>query len=100
MGIRVVCLFDADKDTNPVHVAYAKAFQRHEKEQNCLFAKMALEPDLEHVLQIVPDYKLLSFEKPVNIFQHTFATNYVKDKVLELADLIKMMFDTMQIRRN
>ena len=95
VGIRTVCLFDTDKETNPVHQAYAKAFQYREKNYEHMFSKLALSPDLEHVLQIDPDYKMASFEKPVHIFQHTFETDQVKDKVIELANLIKVMFDQM-----
>jgi hypothetical protein len=57
---------------------------------------MALNPDLEHVLDIVPDYKLLSIEKPVNIYHNTFATDNIKDKVSKLSDVIKVLFDKME----
>ncbi|MDD6467368.1 MAG: hypothetical protein PUF50_04215 [Erysipelotrichaceae bacterium] len=96
LGIQTVCLFDADNDMNLVHVAYANAFQNYENEHKSLFTRMVLDPDLEHVLQIVPDYKLLAMEKPINIYQYTFATNAIKEKVCELANLMKLMFDGME----
>ena len=96
LGIKTVCLYDADKNTNPVHASYAKAFAEYEKENGHLYAKMALNPDLEHVLDIVPDYKLLSIEKPVNIYHNTFATDNIKDKVSKLSDVIKVLFDKME----
>lgn len=96
MGIKTVCLFDKDKESNVVHQAYFQAFQAYEKKNGHCFAKMVLDPDLEHVLNIVPPYKLLSMEKPVNIFQHTFTTNNVEEKAWELAGLIKAMFEHMK----
>lgn len=96
LGIKTVCLYDADKNTNPVHASYANAFAEYEKENGHLYAKMALNPDLEHVLDIVPDYKLLSIEKPVNIYHNTFATDNIKDKVSKLSDVIKVLFDKME----
>lgn len=96
MGIKTVCLYDADKNTNPVHASYAKAFAEYEQENGNIFAKMALNPDLEHVLDIVPDFKLLSIEKPVNIYHNTFVTDAIRDKVSKLSDLIKALFDKME----
>ena len=96
LRIRVVSLFDADKDSNLVHDAYAKAFKKYENEQRKLFARLVLNPDLEHVLQIVPNYKLQSLEKPINIYYHTFVTNNVCAKVNEIADLIYMLFKNMK----
>lgn len=96
LGIGTVCIHDYDNDTNPVHVAYAKAFQTYEKENPSLFKRLILNPDLEHVLQICPDYKLLPMEKPINVFQETFVTNHVKDKVEELTNLMKIMIEEMK----
>jgi len=99
IGIGTICMYDYDNDTNPVHVSYAEAFSKYEKENYHLFRKFVLEPDLERVLDIEPNYKLMPIEKPVNIFHETFITESVKDKVGEFVGLFESMIMDMERRK-
>ena len=99
IGIGTICMYDYDNDTNPVHVSYAEAFSEYEKENYYLFRKFVLEPDLERVLDIEPNYKLMPIEKPVNIFHETFITESVKAKVGEFVSLFESMIRDMERRK-
>lgn len=95
LQIKTVCLFDKDNEQNRVHASYAQIFKDYEQSNKPLFAKMVLDPDLERVLDIVPEYTLMSIEKPINIYHHTFGTNAVTQKVEEISGLIKILFEEM-----
>lgn len=95
IGVRCICMYDYDNDTNPVHTAYAKAFMRYEQAHPDQFMKFALQPDLEGVLRIDPPYKLMAVEKPVHVFQCSFVTNQVKAKVEELLGVLESMVRRM-----
>ncbi len=98
LQIKKVCLFDKDNEQNRVHAAYAQSFKNYEQSHKSLFAKMILDPNLEHVLDIVPEYTLMSIEKPINIYHHTFGTNGVVHKVEEISNLMKLLFEEMDER--
>ena len=99
IGMGAICMYDYDNDTNPVHVAYAETFSEYEKSNYHLFRKFVLQPDLEQVLAIEPDYKLMPIEKPVNVFHETYVTENVKDKVEEFVSLFESMIKDMERRK-
>ncbi len=84
LGLKIICMHDYDNDTNPVHVAYSKALKAHENNDPKHFKEMVIDPDLEGILEINPEYKLESIEKPVNIYINTFVSGKASGKVIEL----------------
>ena len=91
LGIRTILMYDFDNDTNPVHVAYDKAFKAYEDAHPGMFAAFAMVPDLEHVLSIQPPYKLASMEKPVNVYQHSFVSDRIYEKAEEVLDVLHQL---------
>jgi len=95
MGIGTICMYDYDNDTNEVHRGYAEAFRKYEV-NNKLYHKFVLQPDLEQVLRIEPEYKLMPIEKPVNVFHETFVTQNVREKVEEIMHIFESMINEME----
>lgn len=89
LGAKVVCMFDYDRQTNPVHRAYFDAFMRYHRENKEWFRYHYLRPDLENYLNMLPEDRLVSLLKPVNIFNFTYLHSEDNLALDELIDIIR-----------
>lgn len=96
LGIRVVCMHDRDKESNPVHRAFHESFSRYQERNPSLFWEMTLAPDLEGVLHISPSYRLESIEKPVNVYLHTYMGSRVKTELNAMMDTWRTGIEEME----
>ncbi|MBQ1826547.1 MAG: hypothetical protein II126_01120 [Erysipelotrichaceae bacterium] len=72
LGVKVLCMFDYDRPDNPVHRAYFDAFLAYHRDNRDMFRYYYLRPDLENYLNMLPENRLVSLIKPVNIFNFTY----------------------------